>query len=467
MPRFFAGGNVEGYYKTQSGNIKVLFKDTLTPDFLKSLKFLSEDFLNFCNENEIIDCVLEKFNLPLRIFKENGRDGIIIRPFPPQYYFTNGKFMGKLKEGKWFCSEKLRNKFLSGEQRGSLLNLLKCARNVASLLYVLQENKLIIDDLSYETLLMNPKDGTIFFIAWDCIHKFDEQSVHFSPLPDFTAPECIGQRSIYNFPTVQSNNHALAVLIYMLLFHRHPLRGKRINSENASLDEELTLGKNALFIEHPGDKSNDIDTLKLMESELPYGNPKLRPYTMCGQHLHRLFNLAFIEALHIPQSRPNPKDWIRALDNTISSLIQCNNPHCEEKFFVFREGHNTRVCPYCGCKSTMPIPILNSYTKISENKYHYDNIRYIGRDGLTFYRYQLYGDSSNDLLSIIRDHISFSIHYKEGNWMIRNLEISSLVLISKGHKEILSANQSALLQEGMKIVINDVNGKMLYVQMFN
>ena len=464
IPRLFADENIGGYYETETGEIKVFFKHRLSQTDLKTLKFLSQDFRNFCNENDITDSVLEQFNLPLQVLNENGRDEIVIRPYPQQYYFTNGKFKGSIKEGKWFCSEKLRNKFLSAGQRGTFLNHLKCARKIANLIYLFQKNNLIVDDLSYRSFLMNPEAGEIFFVAWDGIHRYDEQPNHISPLPDFTAPERLYNRWIYKFPTIHSNNHALSVLIYMLLLHRHPLRGKKINSDDVSLDEELTFGKCALFIEHPGDKSNEVNVESLMNSELPYGNPKLRPYSLLGKFLYKLINVAFVEALHIPQSRPEPKDWIIALDNTISSLIQCQNPYCEEKYFVFRENCDSRICPYCGTKITIPTPVLNCYSKDSENVYHYDNIRFIGRDGLILYKHQLYDTQCKDSRFMIKEKIGLSIHYRNGNWLIQNRDIPYMVLLNNESKKTLCVNDEAILQESMKLIINDENGKMFYVQ---
>ena len=42
MPRLFADGNIEGYYETETGEIKVFFKHRLLQTDLKTLKFLSQ-----------------------------------------------------------------------------------------------------------------------------------------------------------------------------------------------------------------------------------------------------------------------------------------------------------------------------------------------------------------------------------------------------------------------------------------
>jgi hypothetical protein len=51
----------------------------------------------------------------------------------------------------------------------------------------------------------------------------------------------------------------LAVLIYMYLLYRHPLRGGKVHDVNdPQRDENLAMGENALFIEHPTDPSNRV-----------------------------------------------------------------------------------------------------------------------------------------------------------------------------------------------------------------
>ena len=43
-------------------------------------------------------------------------------------------------------------------------------------------------------------------------------------------------------PSIQTDRHALAVLIYMYLLNRHPLRGGKVNDLDAAKDEELSMG---------------------------------------------------------------------------------------------------------------------------------------------------------------------------------------------------------------------------------
>ena len=466
MPRYFANGMVEGYYKADFNRIVVLLKQEISPNSLRDLHHLCYNFTEYCRDKEVMDFVLRHFNLPLKWIDEKGVYGIEIQPYPSEYYFLDGKFRNHIKEGKWFCSEKLRNKFLLPSQRGNTLTLLLCVKDIISLNYLFQDAGLVIDDLSCATCLVNPDLGNSFFVAWDGVHKYDENPNHIKPTPGFLSPEQIAQSNIYRFPTYYSNNHALAVLLYQLLLHRHPLRGKKIFDDNPSRDEELRLGEKALFIEHPGDKSNEVNVKELMDSEIPYGNPNIRPYTLLGPFLARLINLAFVEALHIPHSRPNPKDWLVAIDKTQYTLIPCSNPTCEEKYYVFQEAHKG-VCPYCKSKVKGNFPVFNSYSKTGEGKYRYDEFRIIGRNGMVISRHLLYSDKCEDPLSIINAKNGLSIENEDNNWFLSNHCNESVMIVKSQMKIILSFNEKILIEDGMQIVIMGSAGKLFLVQWLN
>ena len=65
---------------------------------------------------------------------------------------------------------------------------------------------------------------------------------------------------------------------------------------------------------------------------------------------------------------------------------------------------------------------------------------------------------------MIKEKIGLSIHYRNANWLIQNRGIPSMVLLNNESKKTLCVNDEAILQEGMKVIINDEYGKMFYVQ---
>ena len=58
------------------------------------------------------------FAWPTKMVEWNGKTGIIMPFYDKKFFFSSGPFKGKEKEGKWFASAKLRNKFLPADQKG-------------------------------------------------------------------------------------------------------------------------------------------------------------------------------------------------------------------------------------------------------------------------------------------------------------------------------------------------------------
>jgi hypothetical protein len=47
-------------------------------------------------------------------------------------------------------------------------------------------------------------------------------------------------------------------------------------------DENLAMGENALFIEHPSDASNRVKVAQVRPSALPWADPEKIPFTVTG-----------------------------------------------------------------------------------------------------------------------------------------------------------------------------------------
>lgn len=319
MSRPLANNSVGEYFMLSDGKrIAALFTHNVPDSFKARMKFLADDLRNVFKKEGFYDYLYSRCNLPLGTISHEDRQGIILSSYPKEFYFKGRIAKGKVQEGKWFCSEKLRNKYLDKANRGNWYTFIIAIQQMAAVLSLLEEKDLVLYDLSYRTILFNPENGHIYVILWDSIGRDGADDVNISPTPDFIAPEIIINRGILsNDQTVYSNRHALAVLNYMLLFHRHPLRGKRINDNDAARDEELTMGEKALFVEHPSDKSNSVDTRELRDSEKPYGNPELRPYTLSGKYLRELFDRSFVDGLHNAVDRPTPFDWFIAAEKLL------------------------------------------------------------------------------------------------------------------------------------------------------
>ena len=192
------------------------------------------------------------FCWPTKLVEWNGRLGIVCPAYQKHFFFSDGMFKGKEKEGKWFASAKLRNKFLKPDQKGTWLSHYHMCIQIARAVRRLHAAGLAHSDLSYKNVLVDPQTGRAAVIDCDGLVVPGKYPPDVVGTPDFIAPEVLQTRSLKigdpakKLPSIQTDRHALAVLIYMYLLYRHPLRGGKVNDLDAARDEELSMGEKAI-----------------------------------------------------------------------------------------------------------------------------------------------------------------------------------------------------------------------------
>jgi len=412
------------------------------------------------------------FAWPTKMVEWNGKIGVVIPFYDKRFFFKGGAFDGKEKNGKWFSSAKLKNKFLTADQKGSFLTNLHMCIKLARAVRRLHAAGLAHSDLSYNNVLVDPVTGSACIIDDDSLvvpGKFPPEVVG---TPDFIAPEVIETKGLpltdknRKLPSIYTDRHALAVLIYMYLLNRHPLRGGKVHDVNdTGRDEELSMGTKALFIEHPTDKSNCVKPQQLSPSELPQGDPLKLPYTICGPYLKLLFDRAFIDGLHDPINRPSAAEWEDALAKTTDLVQPCQNPCCEARWFVF---DNTRRphCPFCGQEYHGQLPILNFYYK-PRDKFQYENFRLMVYDKQTLYKWH-----SNNLIPANEKTSEEDkkpvgdFHFYNGQWILINRRLPDMYDVTD-NKEV-SIGDFVPLTEGRQILLDkSQGGRLIIVQLVN
>ena len=195
-------------------------------------------------------------------------------------------FKGKEKEGKVVCPVPPRNKFLSPVQKRTWLTHYHMCLQIARAVRRLHAAGLAHSDLSYKKTYLLTRKVVKQPSLTAIILSFPVISTGCCRNTGLYAPEVLQTRALKvgdpnkKLPSIQTDRHALAVLIYMYLLNRHPLRGGKVNDLDAAKDEELPpWAKSALFVEHPTDKSNRPKVQNLAPSELPQGDVTKRPYT--------------------------------------------------------------------------------------------------------------------------------------------------------------------------------------------
>ncbi|MBQ6827933.1 MAG: hypothetical protein IJO46_07950, partial [Thermoguttaceae bacterium] len=264
---------------------------------------------------------MKNFCWPEKIVEWNGRVGFTMPVYPKTFFFSEGNSRGKEKKSNWFTSAKIFNRILAPEEKATLEDFLHSAMQLSSAIRRLHAAGLAHSDLSYNNVLLSPRDRAAYVIDLDGLVVPDLYPPDVLGSPDFTAPEVVKTQHLpiknpeRKLPCRETDRHALAVMLYLLFFHRHPLRGNKFYSEDPDEQNLMEMGSHALFIEHPDDDSNRIK--EFPANQMPWCDPSALPYDIVGPELAALFRQAFVEGLHNPTRRPSAAAWENALARTL------------------------------------------------------------------------------------------------------------------------------------------------------
>lgn len=378
----------------------------------------------FCWPNDVVEFDDENETDP----RKKHKIGIVMPTYGAEFYFKNGRE----KECKWWGSAKNYNRFVSFEEKGTLGGFLRAGMELARALRRLHGAGLAHSDLSYKNCLLDPVTGRACLIDVDGLVVPGLFPPDVLGTRDFMAPEIVSTSKLpkndplRKLPDRTTDLHALAVLIYLCLLHRHPLRGSKIYSQDDEEQERLEMGDEALFIEHPTDSSNRRVVGRNEESGLPWVDPEAVPYTVCGPYLKELFDKSFIDGLHNPYSRPIADAWEDALAKTLDLLLPCPNPKCPKHEFAY-DGLQKAVCPYCGTLYKETVPALDYFSSRNGVDYLPEKRTLIVRDGKELFEQHI--DKSvaynEKLTAKQRERVGF--FSKEGNdWVLHNERIKNL-----------------------------------------
>lgn len=414
------------------------------------------------------------FCWPTKLVEWNGKLGIVCPTYKKHFFFESGNFKGKEKEGKWFASAKLRNKFLSPAEKGSWLTHMRMCLQIARAVRRLHAAGLAHSDLSYKNVLVDPVSGSASIIDCDGLVVPGKYPPDVVGTPDFIAPEVLQTRALplsdsnKKLPSILTDRHALAVLIYMYLLYRHPLRGGKVHDIEASVDEELSMGAKALFIEHPRDKSNRPNLNDVDKASLPQADVNLLPYTICGPYLKELFDRAFIDGLHDPSKRPSANDWEDALIKTTDLLQPCQNPKCEAHWFVF-DNTTKPKCPFCGTEYHGQLPVLNFYYSPSNGKFIPENYRLMVYDKQTLYKWHVNRlITPNERIKPEDKKPVGDFHFHNGRWILINRTLPDMWDVTEQTHRQINPGEYVELTEGRKILLSKKEGgRLIVVQLVN
>jgi DNA-binding helix-hairpin-helix protein with protein kinase domain len=288
--------------------------------------------------------------------------------------------------------------------------------------------------------------------------------------PDFIAPECVATSHLSKtdpqraLPSIFTDRHALAVMVYSLLLLRHPLRGQKVHAEDPGEDERLTMGEKALFIEHPNDASNRLaPTENTKPTELPWKDPKKLPYTVTGPYLKELFDRAFIDGLHEPRQRPSADEWETALVKTVDLIQPCQNSSCQQGWFVFDNTTAPR-CPFCGTRYQGKLPVINLYSARGD-RFRPDNHRLMVYSNQSVFPWHIDRTivPNERLASENKSRVGYFVLHQQ-RWFLVNESMPDLKNAKTG--EAISIGGKVELEDGLQLLTGkSPSSRLFYLQM--
>ncbi|MBO6151574.1 MAG: kinase [Acinetobacter sp.] len=418
------------------------------------------------------------FCWPDGLVEYNDLLGITAPTYKKYYFFSYGsknndflKIKGKEKEGKWFASANNQNRFLDEREKGSWLNYLKICILISRAVRRMHAAGLAHSDLSYKNVLIDPVTGSACVIDVDGLVVPGKYPPDVVGTPDFIAPEVVMTNHLSKedpkrfLPSIATDKHALAVLIYMYLLYRHPLRGGKIHDmDDPQKDENIGMGEKALFVEHPTDQSNQVKSNQLKPSQLPWADPSQISYQVTGPYLTELFNKSFIEGLHEPSKRPSANDWETALVKTVDLIQPCQNAACSQKWYVF-DNTTQPKCPFCNTSFTGKLPILNLYSARQQGNYRPDNHRLMVWTGQSLFAWHANNMiAPNERLTSEQTTRKGYFVLHNDRWWLVNEGLTDLTDVTT--KTVIPIGGKIELKNGVQILLSkQEGGRLAVVQM--
>jgi hypothetical protein len=376
--------------------------------------------------------------------------GIVCPTYPSNFFFKSGPFKGKDKEGTWFVLPKPR-RMLPAEEVGTWVNYFAICILIARAVRRLHQAGLAHSDLSPRNILIDPSSGQSAVIDIDSLVVPGYYPPDVLGTPGYIAPEVLATCSLAlndgrrKTPSTLTDLHALAVLIYEYLLLRHPLRGPKVNSTTSEDDELLSMGEKALFIENPHDTSNRPADLSI-------------PFSVLGPHLGDLVYRALVKGLHSPNDRPSAIDWERALVRTWDMRVDCQNPSCPNKWFVFSASNPT--CPFCGTRRTGTVPVLKLRKEWKPGQWNVDG-ELVVHNNMSVFRWHVFDNLFPGERCPDRAPVAYCV-FHQGRWLLVNQTLPALM--SPGGSKVPPGQAVELADGALLRLTDEPHGRIAQVQ---
>jgi DNA-binding helix-hairpin-helix protein with protein kinase domain len=349
-------------------------------------------------------------------------------------------------------------KRLAPEIRGNWLDRTMVAVNMARIAWLLHSNGLCHSDFSGDNFLANVAYQHVVLIDLDSLVVPGVLPPEMLGTGDYMAPEIVmgrmmGKQNTDVKPSIYTDLHSLAVLIYQLLLMRHPLKGPKHHDPDAEKDDLLALGEKALYIEDPADRSN--------RPADPFWGAWL-----LGDEVEALMRRSFTVGLRNPVQRPLAAEWGDALVRMTEQMVPCSNSACEGKAFVLLRDQPA-VCPWCQTKVIRPgtAPVLRLYDSAGQvGHFQPGRGRVVGWQDRTLHRWHIQvGYSERAAVQPEERRPVAKFHFKQNKWYLENLAIPELRVTEQSSVRRVGLDEQFSLEHGQRLMIGTGQSSRLAV----
>ncbi len=471
------GGVKDVYFSPDRKYVVAIFRDKLDFNQKERLNKITNYYLPQIQSKEGADYYLnEVYRWPTDVIEINGLTGIIVPIYNAKFFFQKGYetsdlIKGKEKNGKWFAGAKFRNpQFplrLAKSEIGNWLSYFQICVNIARGVKKMHAMGLAHSDLSYNNVLVDPVTKSACMIDLDGLVVPGLFPAEVIGTAEFIAPEVLSTKHLKKddpnrkLPRRETDLHALAVLIYMYLLHRHPLKGGKVHDLDTEKDDLLSMGEKAMFIEHPKDATNRPKMNQVSKWELPWADVTKIPYTIVGPYIKALFERAFIEGLHNPIQRPIADEWEQALLKTTDLMQPCCNNACEQKWYVF-DNTTTPKCPFCGTPHKGTLPVLDFYYQFKPTVWKPENQRLMVYRDQYIFQWHVNGKIiRNEKLTDAQKVPVGYFTFHENKWVFVNQKLTSMKDVTEDKP--VPMGSMVELTDGKKILLSNEDGGRLFI----
>ncbi|GAA1986699.1 protein kinase domain-containing protein [Catenulispora subtropica] len=223
--------------------------------------------------------------------------------------------------------------------------LLVVALNTAEAFRHLHVQGISYRDISWGNLFFDPRTGEVLVCDNDNA-VFEGAPTSIGGTMQFMAPELV-RNDPGAVPCTQTDLHALAVLLFMLLMNHHPLDGAAALKVGI-MDDDAWLrlnGTDPVFVFDP-----KIDTNRPVPGEQ---DTVLGTWAATPPILRALFEQAFTVGLQDPGRRVAENQWRDAFRDAHDAVVVCAN--CQRQNMV-QPGPEVAPTPCWSCKQTLKLP---------------------------------------------------------------------------------------------------------------